>query len=101
VLKFVNKLCECLMQNCTADSEGTEDQLSVRTLLNAVSKQGLISHVHAILSQKDCPLLMISLFLRLISKLVKMDSKRSLPILTQLDYWTLLVELLDTDNLKR
>lgn len=44
---------------------------------------------------------MISLFLKLISKLVKMDSKRQLPILTQLDYWTLLVDFLDIENLKR
>ena len=68
-------------------------------MLDAVSKQGLISHVHHILSQKDCPLLLISLFLKLVSQLIRMDYKRALPILTQLDYWTLLVDLMCIENL--
>lgn len=29
-----------------------------------------------------------------------MDSRRSLPILTQLDYWTILVDLIDIQSLK-
>lgn len=30
---------------------------------------------------------------------MRMDFKKALPILTQLDYWTLLVDLLDVHNL--
>jgi hypothetical protein len=65
-----------------------------------VSKQGLISHIHGILNQRDCPLIMISLLLRLLSKLISMDAGRALPILTQLDYWTVLIDLIDVNTLK-
>ena len=77
------------------------EQASVRTLLDAASKQGLISHIHGILNQKDCPLLMISLLLKLLSKLISMDASRALPILSQLDYWTVLVDLVDRQVLER
>ena len=33
--------------------------------------------------------------------MVQMDYKRALPILTQLDYWTVLVELLDLNSLAK
>jgi len=76
------------------------EQLTVHTLLNQVNKQGLISHIQCILSQRDCPLLMISLLLRLLAKLVQMDFRRALPVLTQLDYWTTLVDLINVEMLK-
>ena len=68
-------------------------------LLESVNKQGFISQIHSILSQKDCPLLMISLLLKFLSNLIQIDFKRALPILTQLDYWTVLVELINIDSL--
>ena len=43
---------------------------------------------------------MISLTLRLLSRLITMDFRRSLPVLTQLDYWTILVDLIDVNLLK-
>jgi hypothetical protein len=43
---------------------------------------------------------MISLLLRLLSKLVQMDFRRALPVLTQLDYWTTLVDLISVENLQ-
>lgn len=43
---------------------------------------------------------MISLTLRLLSRLITMDFRRSLPVLTQLDYWTILVDLIDVKALK-
>lgn len=49
--------------------------------------------MHGILTQKDTPLLFITLSVKLLHKLVLMDHKRALPVLTQLDYWTFLVEL--------
>jgi hypothetical protein len=64
-LKFLNKLCDCLMLNCDNTqeiNERTHDHLSdnrfagsdaehitVQTLLNTINKQGLISHTHSIL----------------------------------------------------
>ena len=75
------------------------EHLTVKTLLSTVNSQGLISQVHGILAQKDCPLLMLSLMLRLLSKLIQMDSTRTLPTLTQLDYWTLLIDLIDVNLL--
>jgi len=115
-LKFLNKLCDCLILNCDntqAINEGIHDhcsdgrfagadaeQITVSTLLNQINKQGLISHIQSILSQRDCPLLMISLLLRLLAKLVQMDFRRALPVPTQLDYWTTLVDLISVDNLK-
>jgi hypothetical protein len=64
-LKFLNKLCDCLMLNCDNTqeiNERTHDHLSdnrfagsdaehitVQTLLNTINKQGLISHIHSIL----------------------------------------------------
>jgi hypothetical protein len=116
ILKFLNKLSDCLIVNCDNTQEFNEDvhdhmndnqflgsaneQASVRSLLDAVSKQGLISHIHGILNQKDCPLIIISLLLKLLSKLISMDSARALPILTQLDYWTVLIDLVDVNTLK-
>jgi len=65
-LKFLNKLCDCLILNCEGTQElngqmhdhvtGTrfvgseEEHLTVKLLLNTVNKQGLISHIHCILS---------------------------------------------------
>jgi len=43
---------------------------------------------------------MISLLMKLLSKLVQMDFRRALPVLTQLDYWTILVDLVDFQVLK-
>ena len=70
-------------------------------LLETVSKHGFISQIHNILVQKDCPLLMISQLLKFLSSLVQMDFKRALPILTQLDYWTVLVDLINLEGLAR
>jgi hypothetical protein len=69
-------------------------------MLTQVSKQGLISHIQCIFSQRDCPLMMTSLLLRLLAKLVQMDFRRALPVLTQLDYWTTLVDLLSVEGLQ-
>ena len=76
------------------------EHLTVKAMLNIVNKQGLISQIHGILSQKDCPLLMISLLLRLLSRLIQMDFRRALPVLTQLDYWTVLVDLINVGQLE-
>ena len=97
-LKFLNKVCDSLIHNCEGTQEVNDDlhdhmsdnrfigsdaeHLTVKSLLGLVSKQGLISQIHAILSKKDCPLLMISLLLRLLSRLVQMDFRRALPVLT-------------------
>ena len=86
VLKFLNKLCDCVIHNCDNTQEINEgmhdhlkdnrfagsdaEHLTVKTLLNTVNKQGLISNIHGILNQRDCPLLMISLLLRMLLKLV-------------------------------
>ena len=77
-----------------------EEALTVRALLNSVNKQGVISQIHSIITQKNCPLLMISLMLKLLSRLVQMDYRRALPVLTSLDYWTVLVDLIDVESLR-
>lgn len=56
--------------------------------------------MHAMLLQKDTPLLFLTLSVKLLHKLVGMDHKRALPTLTQLDYWTYLVDLLNFDKLE-
>ena len=76
------------------------EHITVRTLLQVCNRQGLISQIHGILDKKDCPIVMISLTLRLLSRLLQMDFRRSLPVLTQLDYWTILVDLIDVHALK-
>lgn len=43
---------------------------------------------------------MISLLLRMLAKLVQMDFRRALPVLTQLDYWTTLVDLISVETLQ-
>ena len=66
VLKFLCKLSDSVIHNCdiTQDTQGgvhdheadahfagsAGEQASIRTLLDAVSKQGLISHIHGILN---------------------------------------------------
>ena len=77
------------------------EHITVKTLLNVCNRIGLISQIHGILDKKDCPVVMISLVLRLLSRLIQMDFKRSLPVLTQLDYWTILVDLLEVEALKK
>ena len=59
----------------------------------------MISQIHQTLTKRDCPLHMIALLLKFIAQLMRMDFKKTLPILTQLDYWTLLVDLLDVHTL--
>ena len=76
------------------------EHITVKTLLQVCNRQGLISQIHGILDKKDCPIVMISLTLRLLSRLLQMDFRRSLPVLTQLDYWTILVDLIDVHALK-
>jgi hypothetical protein len=76
------------------------EHITVKTLLHVCNRQGLISQIHGILDKKDCPIVMISLTLRLLSRLITMDFRRSLPVLTQLDYWTILVDLIDIKHLK-
>lgn len=115
-LKFLNKLCNCVLHNCENTQEvndqmhdhveddrfigSDQEQFSVRALLNTVNKQGVISQILGILSQKNCPLLMISLMLKLLSQLVSMDFNRAIPVLTSLDYWTVLVDLIDIQSLR-
>jgi hypothetical protein len=97
-LKFLNKLCDSLIHNCEATQDINEDMhdhvedhrfvgsdlehITVKTLLHVCNRQGLISQIHGILNKKDCPIVMISLTLRLLSRLIQMDFRRSLPILT-------------------
>ena len=56
--------------------------------------------MHKILCQKDTPLLFLTLSIKLLHRLTLMDHKRALPTLTQLDYWTLLVELINVQALE-
>jgi hypothetical protein len=73
VLKFVNKVCQCLIHNIDSSavlnrdlnrSVGSEGEyLSVNEILDSINKQGIISKIHNVLVQKDCPLQMISLLL--------------------------------------
>ena len=65
-----------------------------------ISKQGLISQMHVMLTQKDTPLLFVTLTIKLLHKLTIMDHKRALPVLTQLDYWTFLVEMINPSVLQ-
>jgi hypothetical protein len=44
---------------------------------------------------------MVSQLLKFLSNLLQIDSKKALPILTQLDYWTVLVELINIEGLIR
>lgn len=73
--------------------------MTVSTLLQTLNRHGLISQIHGMLSQKDCPLLFLTLTLQLLHNLTQMDYKKAIPVLTQLDYWTFLVELLDIESL--
>ena len=98
VLKFLNLVCDGLIRNCELTREelqnetliqgddcfigSSSEQVSVATLLQAVSKQGLITQIHFILSQKDCPLLFLTLTMKFLHKLLQMDYKRALPVLT-------------------
>ena len=115
-LKFLNKLADSLIHNCEGTQEVNDDMhdhvehrkfvgsdvehITVKTLLHVCNRMGLISQIHGILDKKDCPIVVISLTLRLLSRLIQMDFRRSLPVLTQLDYWTILVDLIDVKTLQ-
>ena len=104
--KFLIRACEALIHNCDVFSQMEEEssrsveELTVKSLLQMVAQRGLISQVHVMLSQKDTPLLFVTLAIKLLHKLVLMDHKRALPVLSQLDYWTFLVELLSPQSLR-
>ena len=126
VLKFLNKVCDALIKNCE-DTPGTSgngdlyevgstnlantfygssenngqqiEKITVKSLLQTLNRQGLISQIHKILSRKDYPLLFLTLSLKLLHNLTQMDYGKAIPVLTQLDYWTFLVELLSIESL--
>ena len=75
--------------------------MSVKLLLQIVAKQGLISNMHFILAQKDTPLLFVTLTFKFLHKIVQMDHKRALPVITQLDYWTSLIEMIQPSTLRQ
>ncbi|CDW71951.1 UNKNOWN [Stylonychia lemnae] len=112
ILKFLNNATDLLITNCDISRDefqgqnydnfigSTQEQVTVQSLLRSVSKQGLITQIHNMLSLKDCPLLFLTLTMKFLNKLVQMDYKKALPVLTQLDYWTFLVEYLDFRILK-
>jgi len=56
--------------------------------------------MHVILTQKDTPLLFVTLSIKFLHKLVQMDHKKALPVLTQLDYWTYLIDLINPSALE-
>jgi hypothetical protein len=63
VLKFVNKLCDCLMHNVEVgnlDKAESAEEMTVKMLLEHINRTGFISQIHQVLVQKDCPLLMLS-----------------------------------------
>ena len=106
-LKFLIKACDCLIKNCDVFSElednysgSSTEEMTVAKLLNMVAKQGLISSMHFILGQKDTPLLFMTLTFKFLHKIVVMDHKRALPVITQLDYWTSLIEMIQPDSLR-
>jgi hypothetical protein len=125
VLKFLNKVCDALIKNCEETGSPNDDlievgssvtntygsandpngskmeKITVKTLLQTLNRQGLISQIHKILSRKDCPLLFLTLSLKLLHNLTQMDYSKAIPVLTQLDYWTFLVELLDIESLAK
>ncbi len=92
---------EVLNRDLNRSVASESECLSINELLDSINKQGIISKIHGVLVQKDCPLQMITLLLQLISNMIQIDFKRSLPILTQLDYWTVLVDLISVENLVR
>lgn len=100
-LKFLNKVCQQLMESCdNTDLEDVQgDEVTVGSLLQTLNRKGLISQIHKLLSAKDCPLLFLTLTLQLLHRLTQMDYKKAVPVLTQLDYWSFLVELLDIQTL--
>jgi len=125
VLKFLNKVCDALIKNCEETGGPNDDlvdvnsqcaglhgrsteadsvkieKITVKTLLQTLNRQGLISQIHKILSRKDCPLQFLTLSLKLLHNLTQMDYTKAIPVLTQLDYWTFLVELLDIEALMK
>ena len=89
-----------LFRDFDVQQESSPEPLGIRELLSLVSKQALISQMHVILTQKDTPLLFITLSIKLLHKLVQMDHKKALPVMTQLDYWTQLVDMINPQVLQ-
>lgn len=93
MLKFLNKVCDALIKNCeetggpnddlvevvtgpanvhassTESDSAKLEKITVKTLLQTLNRQGLISQIHKILSRKDCPLLFLTLSLKLLHNL--------------------------------
>jgi hypothetical protein len=99
-LKFLNKTCQALIVNCDLDAESEGGEITIATLLQTVNRQGLISQVHKMLVRRDCPLLFLTLVLQLLHNLAEMDFERTMPLLSQLDCWSFLVDMLDVSNLR-
>lgn len=71
-----------LFRDFDVQQESSPEPLGIRELLSLVSKQALISQMHVMLTQKDTPLLFITLSIKLLHKLVQMDHKKALPVMT-------------------
>ena len=89
ILKFLNRICDQLMHNVDITKEertefvgSREEEVSVKTLLQTITRQGLISQVHKMLAEKNTPLLFIALVMKLLHKLMQMDHKKALPVFT-------------------
>ena len=58
-LKFLNKVCGSLINECEYDAQN-DSEITVRGLLQTLNRQGLVNKLHKMLLKRDCPLMFFS-----------------------------------------
>ena len=87
-LDFINWVSEMLLrtQNC----ENQDEVVSLETVRIMIGKQSFLSRIKEALNDWQIPPLYAASIVRFVTVAVKADFKWSIPILTQLDLWTVL-----------
>jgi hypothetical protein len=95
-LTFLQKACTILMENESIDQEHS----NLNLIANIVSRSSFLSRTKEILQDTQLPPMFVAAFTRFITLTIQVDFKKSLPVLTQLDMWTIIISLLNPDTLR-
>ena len=77
-----------------------EEVMSIPAFMQIIQRNSFVSRLRTILTNSDLPVLFISAIFELLRRFVAMDYRSSISIITQLDFWTLITELVKTQTLK-
>jgi len=75
-----------------------QEQSYLTQITNIVSKNSFFTKAKQILQDPQLPPLFIASFMRFLTITIKVDFKKSIPVINQLDIWTVILQLLNQDT---